>query len=96
MPRVRRHAEPESDLGEEAQVKEEDTTVLPAVKDPVYQAITQQRKALAEPKKSLADLGLGKVTFTYLENGALRTWTGTVQSEVIPAVLSLLLNGEIG
>lgn len=72
--------------------KEPDTTVLPVRSDtPLYHSITPAAK------KSLADLGLEKVSFAYLDGeGNLRIITPIIGHETLNETLTLLEEGEIG
>jgi hypothetical protein len=81
--------------------KTEPAQVIPAVKgnltrsdDPaIYQAI--RRESL--PKKSLEDLNLERVSFTYKDGeGALRTLTPIIDHASLNQFLTFLEDAEIG
>lgn len=71
----------------------------PAGDDKIYRAISSEKEAarMAEAKKSLADLGLAKVTFVYLDaQGKTQVLVKTVQQETAAAVAAMITDGEIG
>lgn len=75
----------------------EKTVATPTVPDgPIYQAINGRKEAEKMAKKSLADLGLTRVTLVYLDDGALRTMEKIVPSETLASAISLLEDAEVG
>lgn len=66
--------------------------------DKIFQSVKSEREAakMPEAKKSLADLGLVKVTFVYLDpQGKQRILVHTVQQETAAAAAALIQDGEI-
>lgn len=79
----------------------EDTVVLPAVDSsqdgPIYRAISRKEKKMTEAKKSLADMGLSRVTLVHMDDGGvIRTVVKIVQQDTLTSVLGLLEDGEVG
>jgi hypothetical protein len=72
---------------------EKAASTAPAADGPIYSAITGRKDAMA--KRSLADLGLAKVTLVYLEEGTLCTLVKIVPQAALAAAVSLLGDAEV-